>query len=107
MAIEAKLPEVGPPLPEASVTLSKGDSAKGQPGCVSTYCRWFRVEADGLGSGPYGIECWHGGVGRHIRQAFERESVEDLPNERICYFGFPGKTVWVVVNGVKSNEIIW
>jgi hypothetical protein len=24
-----------------------------------------------------------------------------------CYFGYPGRSVWVTVGGVKSNAIAW
>ena len=24
-----------------------------------------------------------------------------------CYYGWPGRTAWVVVDGVRSNDVAW
>ena len=104
------------PDPSATVTLSVGSSAQGvvdegRVRCRSVNCRWLRIDAQALGPGPYAVECWHEAFdmfGRALpRAAFETDTVDELPTEDVCFFGFPDVRVWAVVNGVKSNEVTW
>ena len=100
----------------ASVSLSVGSSAQGvvdEDGdrCTSVHCRWFHIDAQTPGPGPYAVECWHEAfryASRDFpRAVFEADTVDELPTEDVCFFGFPDVKVWAVVNGVKSNEVTW
>ena len=101
----------GPTGPQPSVTLSVGRDARDPGRCSSVHCRWLRIDASGLGSGPHSVECWHeafrSGASNFPRAAFASGRRDRLPTEDVCFFGFPGVKVWAVVNGVKSNEIRW
>lgn len=94
-----------------SVTLSVGGNAQGAQGvtgpCTSVHCRWLHIEASGLEPGPYKVECWHHAFGQFSHGRWKSATVSQLSDESICLFGFPGATVYVVVNGIKSNEVIW
>ena len=96
----------------SSVSLSVGSSARGVvdeegDGCRSVHCRWLRIDAQTLAPGPYAVECWHEAFRDFPRAAFEADTVPGLPTEDVCFFGFPDVRVWAVVDGVKSNEVMW
>lgn len=29
------------------------------------------------------------------------------PSTAVCYYGFPGRSVWATVDGVGSNVVVW
>ena len=90
------------PEPPRSVTLAKGSSAQGQPGCRSRYCRFLNVSLNNFQSGSYRFEC-HSTSGRFYSQVLSSSRI----SRPVCYFGFPGENVWVVVDGVRSNSVRW
>ena len=107
------LEELGPVVPR-SVRLSPGTSAKGWEGCSTDPCKHFVIQLEGFAPGVYTVECWSGQApGRR----WYPENAGDVgrwtwPRSELwttggCYWGYPGETVWVVVDGVKSNEVIW
>jgi hypothetical protein len=90
-------PPTQPPAPP-SVSISWGASAENTRGCWgNTNCRWIVVSATNMRS-PYRYECqswwgsyWSGTTGQSSFQP--------------CYFGWTSGSVWVVVNGVRSNSL--
>ncbi|WP_428121658.1 fibronectin type III domain-containing protein [Candidatus Poriferisodalis sp.] len=94
-----------------SVTLSLGRSAQGAMGvtgpCTSIHCRWLHIGAENIGPGPYNVECWHYAFDNYVHGPWKRTTATALPNESACLFGFPGVTVYTIVNGIKSNEVTW
>ena len=85
----------------ASVTLSKGVSAIGRPGCTASACAYLQVSINGLGGGLHTIACHDDGG------AWFTYTTSSLRTSN-CYYGFSGKTVWVTVDGVLvSNRVVW
>lgn len=94
-----------PPAPSRSVSISKGGSAQGMPGCVSVYCRYVVVSFKNFSSGSHSITCRasHGSEGGYY--TYTRSGSSNTST--MCYYGFPGHTFWVTVDGVSSNRIGW
>jgi hypothetical protein len=98
-------PDSAPKPPSPSVTLSKGDSAQGLSGCSSIYCRFMVVKFKNFSTGAHTIKCrasggYEGGFYTYTRSGSSNTSA-------VCYYGFPGATVWATVGGVGSNRISW
>lgn len=98
-------PPQEPSPPPRSVSLSKGSSAQGRPGCSSSYCRYMVVTFKNFSSGTHTIKCRasHGdeaGFYTYTRSGSSNTSA-------VCYYGYPGRTAWVTVDGVSSNRIHW
>lgn len=93
------------PKPTPSVRISKGSSAQGLPGCRSVYCRYIVLNVKDFPSGNHLIKCRasHGSEGGYY--TYSRSGSSNT--SAYCYYGFPGHTVWVTVDGVKSNKIVW
>lgn len=91
--------------PKPSVKLSKGDSAQGLSGCASVYCRFLVVKFKNFSGGTHKIKCRasHGSEGGYY--TYTRSGSSNT--SAYCYYGFPGHTVWVTVDGVKSNKVVW
>jgi large repetitive protein len=92
------------PPPPPVVSISKGASAQGQPFCSSAACAYLIVnvqnhtqntaqafETNGLWGGT--------GSGNNCGRA------QLLASQ--CYYGLTGRSVWVIVDGVQSNTIVW
>lgn len=93
-----------------SVRVSPGTSAKGEPDCSTDPCKHLVIELDGFSPGYYTVECWSSmNPSLHWNHKDPRrwKWPSALWQAGGCYFGYPGATVWVVVDGVKSNEVIW
>lgn len=96
-------PVVKPPSP--SVTLSKGSSAQGLSGCSSIYCRFMVVTFKNFSSGTHSIKCRASGGEEGGFYTYTRSGSSGT--SAFCYYGFPGRTAWVTVDGVSSNGIVW
>lgn len=92
----------------ATVSLSKGNSAQGQAGCSSSACRFMNVQLSGFAPNrSVRIECWST-VDSGAFYAYNRTTDGNGNNSSaVCYFGFPGKTAWIVADGVRSNNVVW
>lgn len=99
-------PAPPPPPPSPSVvTLSKGASAQGQPGCTTSACRFLQVNFENFDGGNHTIVCRasngdEGGWYLYTRSGSSNSSA-------VCYYGFPGRSVWVTVDGLESNHVTW
>ncbi|HEU4393749.1 MAG TPA: CHAP domain-containing protein [Solirubrobacterales bacterium] len=94
-----------PPPPPRTVSLAKGASAQGQSGCVSSYCRFLTVSFKNFSSGTHTIVCRASGGYEGGFYTYQRSGSSGTTS--YCYYGFPGRTVWVTVDGVSSNRITW
>lgn len=98
-------PPPPPPPPPPAVSLAKGGSAQGQPGCSSSACRFLVVNFSNFSGGNHSITCRasngdEGGFYTYTRSGSSGSSA-------VCYYGFPGRSVWVTVDGVASNTVVW
>lgn len=91
--------------PRGPVEISKGPSVS-RTDCSTSACRFISVSLQGMGGGPYSLQCQsnRGPNGSWVN-FYSSASVAN-PNN-ICYFGYSGSQVRVVVNGVTSNTITW
>ena len=85
-----------------SVAISKGSDASRYCG-GNTSCRFVRVTVGAL-EPPYSITMYddYGGSGQSGCEYTTSESESEL-----CFYGFPGYQVYVIVNGVISNTLTW
>ena len=92
-----------------AVVLSKGASAQGKTGCSTAPCRHLRIEfGEGFAPGPLSVECWSSRdpAAPWYSGTWQWPS-SSLWTEGGCWFGYPGEQVWVVVDGIKSNVVVW
>lgn len=89
-------------LPQRSVSLSAGQRGN-WPDCSTSPCRRVRVDLTNFAPGERTVVCWgsYQGWSRYYTYRTTSNSSE------VCYFGYPGDQVYVVVDGVQSNTIIW
>ena len=90
----------GCPPPPPTVSVSKGGSAQGRPGCSSSACAYVVVSFANFSGGNHSISC-ESSVG-HIYGPYSGGTPS-----AVCYFGYPGQTVWATVDGVRSNDLRW
>ena len=97
-----------------SVLLSVGRDARGDSSCSSVHCNWFDIQLTGSGWNPsanYFVQCGHNGIPELSAgpQIWRERSVtfSGSRNGNACFFGYPGREVYVVINGVKSNTVTW
>lgn len=89
-----------------SVRISVGTDASDRDECPqNTVCQNYDYELNGFGSAPYTLECWERDDGSEWLRTYNGPW-SGTP-ERGCYSWVQGQTVYVVVNGVKSNELRW
>lgn len=95
----------GPPPPPATVSLSKGASAQGRPGCSSSACRYLAISWANFHGGSHTVVCRasSGDEGGFYTYTVSGGS----GSSAVCYYGFPGRTAWVTVDGVESNRVSW
>ena len=92
-----------PPAP--AVSIGKGGSAQGRSGCASVYCAFVNVYFANFHGGAHTITCRSSHGGESGWYSYSRSGSSD--GSAVCYFGYPGRTVWVTVDGVESNRIGW
>jgi surface antigen len=94
-----------PPPPAPSVTLTKGGSAAGRPGCSSSACAFLNVSFANFSDAGHSITCRASNGDEGGYYTYSRTGAAD--SSSYCYYGFPGATVWVTVDGVSSNQVVW
>ena len=95
-------------LPDGrEVRISVGTDASGRSECPQgAVCRNYRYELIGFGPAPYTLECWGKAAYMSDSRLMWSGNWSGRP-ERGCYSWGSGQTVHVVVDGVKSNELLW
>ena len=94
-----------PPAPVPTVSLSKGASAAGRPGCSSSACAFLTVSFANFSGASHSITCRASNGDEGGYYTYSRSGPADTSS--YCYYGFPGATVWVTVDGVSSNQVVW
>ncbi len=89
------------PPPPASVSIWKGASVNVSD-CNTSACARIVVQPNNM-SPTYNVECWSS---LDTSGPFYTYST-NAGQSAVCYFGYSGRDVWVVVNGVGSNHITW
>ena len=91
--------------PVRTVSLKKGGSAQGKPGCSSSYCRYLEISFSNYSSATHTIVCRASGGDEGGYYTYTRSGTSG--KSAVCYYGFPGRTVWATVDGVSSNKVKW
>ena len=86
------------PTAPGSPTVSKGASVYASD-CTHSSCAKITVRAPS--SGSHDVQIWSSRFGKFASYEFTGSSTSRY------YYGYPNDTVWVVVDGVKSNIITW
>ncbi len=99
-------PEPEPPVNPGGVTLtaSKGGVS---PGCSGSTCWYPYLEWTGLEVGSHQVECVSSAIGAWSDHSYHFDT-EDGERELLCFVGYPGSTVWIVIDGIyESNHADW
>ena len=100
-----------PPGPPLAITVSQGRSAVGQPVVLPLVVRLPAHSATGMASPntSYQVDCFSSIVGQFdTGTSYVRADGGGRFNQDAsCYFGYPGETVWVTLNGIRSNNTTW
>ena len=102
---------------DKQITLEVGADATSHPNCTDKTTGCFRINAtlgDGFGSGPWEVKCATKDLPR------SRTNNADPTNHEVwkiyttssnptsnCIFGTKGETVYVIVDGIRSDELYW
>jgi hypothetical protein len=78
------------------VRLAKGGTSSCGPHCYSLV-----VTVDGFGAGSHDVSCFSGHAGEFGSYATSATTSTG------CSYGHPHDTVWVVVDGTRSNTVSW
>jgi surface antigen len=98
-------PEPPPPAPSPSVSVSKGAGASDKPDCTSQACAYVTVSFANFPDGQHTVTCSASGGDDGGYYTYTRTGTNDTSS--VCYYGYPGQTVWVTVDGVRSNDVGW
>ncbi len=93
------------PPPPKKVAVARGGSAQGQPGCSVSSCRYIQVTHSGFSSATHTIVCRASGGDEGGFYSYTRTGASGASS--VCYYGFPGRSVWATVDGVASPKITW
>lgn len=93
------------------VHLSRGDRVRGNPDCTGDACYWLHVELEDFPDGAHTLACAHNGVhqlgiGRGVFHSAIAAVSNDSPSTRVCFFGYPGNQVFVIV-GAERRDGAW
>ena len=96
-------PTAAPP-PSPSVNIGKGAHVS-NASCNSSACAYINVSWANFSGGGHSVVCRasngdEGGFAPHTVQG-------GSGSEAYCYYGWPGRSVWVTIDGVSSNTIGW
>lgn len=98
-----------PPPPPASVSLGKGPAAQSAQ-CTDASCAWLAISVDHFPANQtFGVQCFSSLDGEFDtgRGTIVTDVNGHGTSSNDCFFGYPGYTVWVGVNGVSSPQIGW
>ncbi|WP_028063120.1 CHAP domain-containing protein [Solirubrobacter soli] len=93
------------PVPQPWVNLAKGASAQGRSGCSSAACKMMVVSFGNFSPGPHTVTCRAGNGDEGGWISYTRSGSSD--SYAYCYYGYPGRSVWVTVDGIGSNTVVW
>ena len=98
------------PICASSGTIIGGTGGVGTPesidiGWSTSHPSWIYMTLNGFSPGTYTYSCDFGSGGDKSFALPETTSPETFDNGETCYDAVSGDTVWVTVDGVKSNTI--
>ena len=82
------------------VILAKGGACSVN-GC-SSGCNFYAISVQGFAGGNHSITC----NASNTTNPWDSYSAT-LPSNNFCCYGFPGKTTWATVDGLRSNNVTW
>lgn len=85
----------------AAVTVARGAAHKSE-GCSSSECSWVEVTTAGL-TGSVTCTVHDDTEGQWDSGTF----TAPLDRDHHWYYGYPGRSVWVVCAGIESNHVTW
>jgi hypothetical protein len=92
-----------------TITVSRGRSAVGQPGCGTPDCAFFHINASGMAPNTnYQVNCY-GDDGSGMRQFdtgtsyVSSGSAGNINQDASCYWGYGGQPVYATLNGIRSS----
>jgi hypothetical protein len=86
--------------PQPSIEVTKGTPMQRPPTeCIDPSCAYVHVKLKNFG-GDQVVECWED-------QGKFRTYTARQADTEVCFFGYPGRTVWVKVGSVESNHFRW
>jgi hypothetical protein len=99
--------------PPRTITVSRGRSAVGQPGCGTSECAYFHIDASGMDPNTrYQVNCY-GDSGSGMHQFDTGTSyvssgpAGNINQDASCYWGYPGRPVYATLNGIRSSTTTW
>ena len=96
--------------PEAprNIRVSKGASVYRPGECDTPSCRWVNVSGTGLpANSDYLVRCYSSRDGEFSSPDPVRTNGSgSFTENNVCFFGYPGETVWVFVGPYRSNNTI-
>jgi hypothetical protein len=95
------------PKPGPSVSLSKSGSAQGKPGCSSSACAYLTINGSNFAPNSRVTVVCSSSLGANFFNYTVPTNGAGAFSTTSCYFGYPGRSVWVDVNGVRSNTVVW
>jgi hypothetical protein len=87
------------------VSVAKGASAQGRPGCTVAACRYVKVTFSGFSSGSHTVVCRASGGDEGGFYSYAQTGASST--SAVCYYGFSGRQVWATVDGKASSKITW
>ena len=107
--------EPGDDLSEPRVHLSIGADVTEHQACpLFETCYWMKVAHSGLGEGPWEVKCATRNLARDLSNNVDPDEHEvwriyetTFNPTNGCLFWRPGNTVYVIMNGVRSNDLVW
>ncbi|MCA5895058.1 tandem-95 repeat protein [Isoptericola sp. NEAU-Y5] len=112
--------------PTPTATVSRGGATGVQDGCQSGNCNYFRVTVKNFPSGSHRVECWSANnpasteYGWHNiimsggkvwtspgGPGFNKSFGGDTSFQLDCYYGYPGTSVAVVIDGKRYGASTW
>ena len=100
--------ETARPRRPLAITITPSQIPMTAPDCTSTDCRYVQVDADGLEPGrTYSYTCNSSTRGRFGAGTITASADGQYDGEPGCYHGIRGDSVWVTLDSLRSNTIVW
>jgi murein DD-endopeptidase MepM/ murein hydrolase activator NlpD len=97
-------PQPPPPPPPPTVTVGKG-ARHNTSSCTSAACAYVTVTLNNFGAGAHAVQCFASYPGGQFGGYTHNGGGGSTSAS--CYYGWPGRVVWVTVDGVRSNDFVW
>ena len=75
--------------------------------CTSSACAYLSVTLNNFPGGAHSVTCFGSYPGDESGFGSYTHNGGSGSTSNSCYYGWPGRTAWVVVDGVRSNDVVW